>query len=1046
MGKEDWENLNIAREVSLPLLQSTLEEARNTSSGISFSALHLGSWLASISQFLDPFAYSRLATLRTQEGTLMLDSFKQSAEAVLKEILSTLQPVAGENIRLPLNVFSQDFINQSVHGLLAHLNFFSAGASWKSNALATHFIRDLCFLTGYYQFVAYSDFGAKPMKFADYNMIFGTKDGFNGTKPSLRAYTFNQYFPHQQFDRPVVTPLQQPTRYAPRAVVNKRAGSRAESTTPARPGPDLYPYLRDDIEMLAGLFAEIDQSLEQQLSEKINDENPSWHKVMTKLGYALHQVNKFFERTNWVELAISCLADPKYLTARAPSADPSSEEINTLLLKGLKQQAANPPATWQEHTDENWVVSGCVDFYSTIFTIANVWQTFFNDGDANPGLTHLQKILRNAFSFINTPRKAVQDEQNTLALLLAEDFPVDEVERRRTDKNFCQQIAENIVSREHILHEVEPNIKTTFINVIVAGSQFFSVAGVNVNLYQSFFQIAQFLLNPFRWLVSYLPEKDSTQFLNLQVRYDNRRVVEILQAHKIGSRLLLSKLQGFSRSGLYQKQHQCAAATQHYIVKTLLRWRDPDWRNAFLGDNYLDWLTFLEFFFQNPFPSKPSRYVHQTLVVRLTHEVKQGDQLKSNNRFFSLVDKYKPTAVDRNKFTWRTIADANFGTQDMPEKQARETINKILSDPAFNSGIPVTPPNYAFKPGVKMLIPQQQVPVRFPLFSERNVQPWFKVIFDSEEGWHAFRDKYPFSQNPAHPIRYVTQAKALRLIARGNQLRRNANVSYEKLTDIALADSTLQPQPPIAVNSSDSFTRRIYRYFIPSGITEWQFALSNFEEALAIGSAKGDSLTLISPIAARFPINISNHNNLTPGGIAHEIDGSAVGTPTNAFRHALWQALITARFDDRIAQEAGDSHESGGADALNRYQIAENNGVITVSVPAQIDFTNRAMADRTADLLNNILGRTIGLKNRTASNREMAIRVLDYYRDHGLWQIEFRSSDYRPNEHFPIRQVRVSPDTYSAAHARLFQLGDSGFTLARERELRDEQGTNGPQP
>ena len=101
----------------------------------------------------------------------------------------------------------------------------------------------------------------------------------------------------------------------------------------------------------------------------------------------------------------------------------------------------------------------------------------------------------------------------------------------------------------------------------------------------------------------------------------------------------------------------------------------------------------------------------------------------------------------------------------------------------------------------------------------------------------------------------------------------------------------------------------------------------------------------------------------------------------NAIRHTIWQAAITSKYGAQVARDAGDAHETRPYfDVHKRVYDNEND------------------ADMATDLLNNKIGRMIGVKYKNRSTKEIALKVLDeFYRNglytykkgnDGLWYIE----------------------------------------------------------
>lgn len=128
----------------------------------------------------------------------------------------------------------------------------------------------------------------------------------------------------------------------------------------------------------------------------------------------------------------------------------------------------------------------------------------------------------------------------------------------------------------------------------------------------------------------------------------------------------------------------------------------------------------------------------------------------------------------------------------------------------------------------------------------------------------------------------------------------------------------------------------------------------------AIGKVKtGVKSTNISAVAVRFATNDLGLSENAP----HE------GSQVNAYRHALWQAMITARFGKSIAKEVGDAHEEDPD--------------VDLSI-TKFDYLTDA--DQSIDLLNNQAGRAIGKYfDKNTSRKSIALATIDYYYETGLY-------------------------------------------------------------
>ncbi|EQB99348.1 DUF6973 domain-containing protein [Photorhabdus temperata] len=101
------------------------------------------------------------------------------------------------------------------------------------------------------------------------------------------------------------------------------------------------------------------------------------------------------------------------------------------------------------------------------------------------------------------------------------------------------------------------------------------------------------------------------------------------------------------------------------------------------------------------------------------------------------------------------------------------------------------------------------------------------------------------------------------------------------------------------------------------------------------------------------------------------------GTQVNAFRHTIWQATIAARYGEKIAKHAGDAHENDPRVDLNIRQFAVLNE-----------------ADQTTDLLNNQIGRHIGLSSGTTSMKQLALKTLEHFHKEGLYVAAKNANSY----------------------------------------------------
>jgi hypothetical protein len=289
-------------------------------------------------------------------------------------------------------------------------------------------------------------------------------------------------------------------------------------------------------------------------------------------------------------------------------------------------------------------------------------------------------------------------------------------------------------------------------------------------------------------LKSFVPEFIREKLEEVAGFYVKELIVEQLGGYRIGCHTLLAK--DHESSFLYIEQKNCATSIHWYIVKTLLRnQKTAETRKP------IDWLELLEHFLRNPLTgNSPSHRETQGAVIR--HVIEAGEQLACADSRFSLETKFKRTARDPSRFTWRLIADANFGTSGLHTAQAQKVINAALKDRAW--GVPVRPPNYAFTPGLVILIPDQLIPLASGGVDLQGAT-WFQEILSSGE-WRkspeiVIYDKFPefddYLKNcgkVAHQPLSVGTRDTDAIALRGRTLRKEKMHSYAaSKTDLGAA-------------------------------------------------------------------------------------------------------------------------------------------------------------------------------------------------------------------------------------------------------------------
>jgi hypothetical protein len=791
----------VARTAGIPLLAAAFGKDNR-----SLDALYLGNWLTDVSQAVDPVAYASGSAKVGSTGENVIDQMKRTVDSFLDQLVPTVfkRTPAGralESLKKDLDEpadAAKKALHQALDGLLA------ASGTDERSAVFAKFFRDAFLVKGYFKFVHPEAGGQPRMSFDAFMAVFGrqadTPGASNANAAADRPGGYTQYYPHEHLDRPEVLPAQDPPLFAPgretreqpfRIAAGKRAGTRSPRRS-ERLDPDLYSYLRDDIEMTAGLLAEVDVAMREALSRSFREDDPEWHLTLAKLGHALHQIEDFYAHSNWCELAHKRLG-PSYL-AKALPPELRVEMVDrawTTYAKRLRRQLTEPLPSWRDHPEEDWVVTGFFDFRDTLISVAHISEELFGldvpdpyaegydlyrkatEAVAHPRTTafKVEETMRQTLDLLADPERAFADPDNEIAAKLKKDFGGDA--NRLLRPGAPATVAQLVLRETTVLKAAPPGIQAAFVDVIIEGSRVYTAGRTAYTLYAVIKEVSGFFRDPVAWFLEWVPDKLREVVVDALKFYARERFYDLVGADRIGCHSLMAKDHG--REPFFTPAKECATAVHWWVVSTLLRWKEhPD-------AGYVDWLELLEYFLRNPLmPRRGSvREVRGWAQVTLVHTVRHKEQLKADDPRYSLEAMYRPNAVRPGAFTWRSIANANFNTADKPLALAQDAINQILRDNAW--GVPVTPPNYAFKTGLRILIPQQRLRVVF-LVEPTDEPLWFKEVFD--KGWKVFRGtEDPEGQQSQEPLKYHTPIEVplkelQRLILQGRKLRREARQAY----------------------------------------------------------------------------------------------------------------------------------------------------------------------------------------------------------------------------------------------------------------------------
>ena len=197
-----------------------------------------------------------------------------------------------------------------------------------------------------------------------------------------------------------------------------------------------------------------------------------------------------------------------------------------------------------------------------------------------------------------------------------------------------------------------------------------------------------------------------------------------------------------------------------------------------------------------------------------------------------------------------------------------------------------------------------------------------------------------------------------------------------------------------------------------------------YEKTMDAKIARELALPFRSPVHTAAAVDIGfgtnkKYNNLSSASdrFANEIDNyfyrgdkkngekRYLSTLRNSMRHTIWQATLASQHNPQVAYSAGMAHETRPyADTDKRV------------------FDNESDADMTVDLLNNVIGRRIGAKNRHLSRKQIALLALKELWENGLYQYELCNDGL-----WRIMKVRISDDVYNEMYNTFMNLDNDGL-------------------
>jgi hypothetical protein len=588
-----------AEDAGLPLIEAGLRRAgkEHWRTG----AFYLGNWITDVQQAVDPGPYDSVAA-----------GVRSGVQGVIDAINSL------EHNGLPN--FIRDQFARPFADFLRRIQAATSALEGGQQSRVAKSLKKAFLVGGYFKFVHPEEKGLKArMDYHAFKHVYTT--------------CFTQYYPHEHLDRPA------------RTVGSKTVYETAveeSTTTPDRRGtgskplsPHIYKFLKQDIQIAAGLIAQLDRDWAKRTFSKTGqpwpdaDADKDWNLGLARLGHAVHALEDYFAHSNFVEHALK--AKEKTITGGHPG-----EVFSKRLQKLNGDGSVGGP--------EPHVVTGYFDSWDTLHSLSHVAQELGLRVEAHrdrapeppevhgkgPKVGRLMVELVRAIKKGPKTRAAVQAE--LMALASGKDPSVDAAIRD---------------AAKAVLHEIPPEaseIKDAFADTVLAFAE--TVPGSSLTVVEALIMLAEFhenLMYPwkfFTWMVTELPPGAARwivenigdaieDFVKGPFETAVRRIIENkLGRFRVGSHSLLAKDYEWPGESEINATHthaiNLAKAVHWYVVKTLLRHADPPAAPVTRGAHeeqddktksvntlgaytWIDWLELCETFLRHPAGNHPSR-------------------------------------------------------------------------------------------------------------------------------------------------------------------------------------------------------------------------------------------------------------------------------------------------------------------------------------------------------------------------------------------------------------------------------------------------------
>lgn len=713
----------------------------------------------------------------TNNVTYLIDYLDSNVDGTIhatkREVLEFRAAVRREIRR------GRDWLRAQRDLLIARLQRFFAGG--RSSELADA-LRALIRFFGYLKFVA-----GKGMVPKLYFSVFDEICNANERR--------SQYYPHLHHDRPDYV-VEGPSGAEPKGPRNAHEAGTADRWY-------LYPYLRDNIEVLAGDFAGLDLDWSQRSFRSATDyeletcqvdlqselaDDLSWHVSLARLGQCLHLVEDYFAHTNFVDLALPMLEGHAKVDSKV--------RAETVRLRALRWTAAYGAGQVSDAClePEDLVVSGLYDGRDMLVSILHIldhkiseWRglshtTLAQDADSVLEYDY-RKAFEDALEFIADPRGVyARDKDNVIVEQLsglAEDVEQTIASLEGRDER-AARVVNMLFGPGGLMEDIDPQAQADAKQVIDYLFRGATAVGLGEDIYTTVKSVVTFFANPGQYLRDQL-EGAGLRLLGRFVHdFLRQSVFDLAGGKRVGHHALLAK--DDPSSFLFEDARRCAIAVDRYVCKTLLR--RPEVRTVMMCrtadqtedknrveiHKWFDWHEILEHFLTHPEASLTDAQAEDVEVPTacIHRTVPYPGSIASSDTLAHLAAQYNESRYGDAPLTWREIADANYGTAGLAEPDAMLKIYRQLLD--CSQGVPLDHGRVvAFLPNVEVVIPRQRTTIS--VVRKWSVPPWWKPVIlgrDNSDDWQL-----------GHVPNLMQKTELEQLIECGEELRTRLEQKYD---------------------------------------------------------------------------------------------------------------------------------------------------------------------------------------------------------------------------------------------------------------------------